>query len=168
MPPSSSEFSHNNSDTPAPSLVRMRHLSRVLDKAITIPGTEISVGLDPLLGLLPIGGDVLGLLFSGYIIFEAARLGTPKATLSRMVLNIIIDSLVGSLPVAGDLFDFAWKSNEYNIKLLEEHLKIPRSTQKVDTLFVLAVLFSLLFIGIVLVTIPVILISALWRLLTGG
>ncbi|MBE9004358.1 DUF4112 domain-containing protein [Fortiea sp. LEGE XX443] len=168
MPPSSSQFSNIDPDAKAPSLRRLRHLSRVLDKAITIPGTEISVGLDPLLGLLPVGGDVLTLLFSGYIILEAAKLGASKATLGRMILNIIIDSLIGSFPVAGDLFDFTWKSNEYNIKLLEEHLKIPHNTQKVDTWFVLAVLFGLLLIGIVLITIPVLLISALWRLLTGG
>jgi hypothetical protein len=139
-----------------------------MDKAITVPGTQISVGLDPLLGLLPVGGDIVGLVCSGYIILESARIGASKATLGRMVLNIIIDSLVGSLPVAGDLFDFAWKSNELNIKLLEENLKTPRSTQKADTWFVLAILFGLLLIGIVLITIPVLLINALWRLLTGG
>jgi hypothetical protein len=167
MPDSYSQFSHLDPHA-TPTLRRLRQLSRVLDKAITIPGTEISVGLDPILGLLPVGGDVLTLVFSGYIILEAARLGASKATLGRMILNLIIDSLVGSLPVAGDLFDFAWKSNEYNIKLLEEHLKSPRSTQKADTWFVLAVLIGLLLISIVLITIPVVLISALWRLLTGA
>ncbi|MCC5638984.1 DUF4112 domain-containing protein [Nostoc sp. CHAB 5844] len=168
MPPSSPQFSNIDPDAKAPSLRRLRQLSRVLDKAITVPGTEISVGLDPLLGLLPVGGDVLTLVFSGYIILEAARLGAPKATLGRMILNLIIDSLVGSLPVAGDLFDFAWKSNEYNIKLLEEHLKVPGSTQKADTGFVLVVLVGLILIGIILITIPVLLISTLWRVVTGG
>lgn len=167
MPDSSSQFSHLAPDATS-SLRRLRQLSRVLDKAITIPGTKVSVGLDPILGLVPVGGDVLTLVFSGYIILEAAKLGASKATLGRMILNLIIDSLVGSLPVAGDLFDFAWKSNEYNIKLLEEHLKSPRSTQKADTWFVLAVGFGLLLIGIVLITIPVVLISVLWRVLTGA
>ncbi|MBU7585572.1 MAG: DUF4112 domain-containing protein [Nostoc sp. TH1S01] len=168
MPDSSPRFSNIDPDAKAPSLRRLRQLSRVMDKAITIPGTDISVGLDPLLGLLPVGGDVLGLVFSSYIILEAARLGASKATLGRMILNIIIDSLVGSLPVAGDLFDFAWKSNEYNLKLLEEHIKIPGSTQKADTGFVLVVLIGLLLLGIVLITIPVLLISTLWRIFTGG
>jgi Domain of unknown function (DUF4112) len=168
MPDYSSQSAHIDPDAKAPTLRRLRHLSRVLDKAVTIPGTEISVGLDPLLGLIPVGGDVLTLVFSGYIILEAAKLGASKATLGRMILNLIIDSLIGSLPVAGDLFDFAWKSNEYNIKLLEEHLKIPGSRQKADTWFVLAVLLGLFLIGVVLITIPVILISALWRVLTGA
>jgi hypothetical protein len=167
MPDPYSQIPHIAPDATS-SFRRLRQLSRVLDKAITIPGTKVSVGLDPLLGLLPVGGDVLGLVFSGYIILEAARLGAPKATLGRMILNLIIDSLVGSLPIAGDLFDFAWKSNEYNIKLLEEHLKSPRSTQKADTGFVLAVGFGLLLISIVLITIPVVLISALLRVLTGA
>ncbi|MDB9377852.1 DUF4112 domain-containing protein, partial [Nodularia sphaerocarpa] len=54
-----------------------------------------------------------------------ARLGVPKAILSKMVLNVIIDGLVGTVPVMGDLFDFVWTANEYNIKLLEEHLQLP-------------------------------------------
>ncbi|MBD2446930.1 DUF4112 domain-containing protein [Nostoc sp. FACHB-152] len=167
MPDPYSQIPHIAPDATS-SLRRLRQLSRVLDQAFTIPGTRVSVGLDPLLGLIPVGGDVLGLVFSSYIILESARMGASKATLGRMILNLIIDSLVGSLPVGGDLFDFAWKSNEYNIKLLEEHLKSPRSNQKADTWFVLAVLVGLLLIGIVLITIPVILISALWRLLTGA
>jgi Domain of unknown function (DUF4112) len=161
------QFPSIDPNSQAPTLRRLRQLSRVLDKAITVPGTNISVGIDPLLGLIPIGGDVLTLIFSSYIILEAARLGAPKATLGRMILNIIIDGFVGALPVAGDLFDFAWKSNEYNIKLLEEHLKSPRSTQRGDIWFVLLVLFGLLLIGIVLIALPVVLISALLQVLTG-
>ena len=93
-------------DAKAPTIRRLRQLSRLLDRAITVPGTQISIGLDPILGLIPVGGDFLGVLLSAYIVLESARLGAPASTLSRMVLNIIIDGLVGAIPIAGDLFDF--------------------------------------------------------------
>ncbi|MBE9051969.1 DUF4112 domain-containing protein [Nostocales cyanobacterium LEGE 11386] len=123
--PHSSSRSHIDPDTQALTLKRLRQISRILDKIFTIPGTPIHLGLDPIIGFIPIGGDFLGFILSSYIIIEAARLGVPKTTLSRMLLNIIIDSLVGTIPAIGDLFDFAWTANEYNIKLLEEHLQFP-------------------------------------------
>lgn len=112
--------------TQAATLKRLRLLSRLLDKFIAVPGTPIAVGLDPIIGFIPVGGDILGLLLSTYIIIEAAKLGIPKKILRKMIVNIIIDSLVGSIPVLGDIFDFAWTANEYNIRLIEEHIKFPR------------------------------------------
>ncbi|YAF98210.1 MAG: DUF4112 domain-containing protein [Nodularia sp. CChRGM 3473] len=123
--PHSSSRSHIDPDAQALTLKRLRQISRILDKIFTIPGTPIHLGLDPIIGFIPISGDFLGFILSSYIIIEAARLGVPKTTLSRMLLNIIIDSLVGTIPAIGDLFDFAWTANEYNIKLLEEHLQFP-------------------------------------------
>ncbi len=129
MPDSDRRLSHLDSHPQALTLKRLRQLSRILDKVVTIPGTPIHIGLDPLVGFLPIGGDILGVILASYIVIEAARMGVPKAMLSRMVLNVIIDGLVGTVPIMGDLFDFAWTANEYNIKLLEEHLQLtlPRS-----------------------------------------
>ncbi len=125
MPDSYPRVSYIDSDAQAVTLKRLRRLSRILDKVVTIPGTPIHIGLDPLVGFIPIGGDVVGIILASYIVIEAAKLGVPKATLRKMVLNVIIDGLVGSVPVIGDLFDFAWTANEYNIKLLEEHLQLP-------------------------------------------
>jgi hypothetical protein len=129
MPDSYRRLSDLDSDPQALTLKRLRQLSRILDKVVTIPGTPIHIGLDPLVGFLPIGGDILGVILASYIVIEAARIGVPKGMLSRMVLNVIIDGLVGTVPIMGDLFDFAWTANEYNIKLLEEHLQLtlPRS-----------------------------------------
>ncbi|MHC5722997.1 MAG: DUF4112 domain-containing protein [Nostoc sp.] len=168
MPDSSPRFSMIEPDTKAPTLKRLRQLSRLLDNVITIPGTKIGFGLDPIMGLIPIGGDFLGVMFSSYIILEAARLGVSRATLSKMVLNVIIDGLVGAVPVLGDLFDFAWKANNYNIKLLEEYLKFPSQQRRADRWFIFAVFAGLLLIAIILVALPVILIRILWNALTGG
>jgi Domain of unknown function (DUF4112) len=159
--------SHTNSDAQALTLKRLRQLSQLLDRALNIPGTPIGIGLDPILGLIPIGGDFLGVMLSSYIILEAARLGTPTATLGRMVVNMIIDGLVGAIPILGDLFDFAWTANAYNIKLLEDHLRFPRQNKMANKWFMLAVLSGLLLVAIALVAFPMILIGMLWKALTG-
>ena len=130
MPDSYRRLSHLDSHPQALTLKRLRQLSRILDKVVTIPGTPIHIGLDPLVGFLPIGGDILGVILASYIVIEAARIGVPKGMLSRMVLNVIIDGLVGTVPIMGDLFDFAWTANEYNIKLLAEHLQSPLPRNK--------------------------------------
>ncbi|MBD2343658.1 DUF4112 domain-containing protein [Anabaena subtropica] len=122
MPNSSPKFSYIDYNAQTVTIKRLRQLSRLLDTVITVPGTPIAIGLDPIIGFIPIGGDVLGLILSSYIVYEASRLGVPKKLLSRMIFNIIIDSLLGSFPIIGDLFDFAWTANHYNIKLLEKHL----------------------------------------------
>ncbi|MEH2073431.1 MAG: DUF4112 domain-containing protein [Nostoc sp.] len=168
MPDSSPRFSMIEPDAKAPTLKRLRQLSRLLDNIVTIPGTKIGFGLDPILGLIPIGGDFLGVMFSSYIILEAARLGVSRATLGKMVFNVIVDGLVGTVPVLGDFFDFAWRANTNNIKLLEEYLKFPSEQKSADRLFIVALLVGLLLISIVLVALPVILIRMLWNTLTGG
>ncbi|MEH1942117.1 MAG: DUF4112 domain-containing protein [Nostoc sp.] len=168
MPDSPPRFPMIEPDAKAPTLKRLRQLSRLLDNVITIPGTQIGFGLDPILGLIPIGGDFLGVMFSCYIILEAARLGVSRATLGKMVLNVVIDGLVGAVPVLGDFFDFAWRANTNNIKLLEDYLKFPSEQKSADRWFILAVLVGLLLISIVLVALPVILVRMLWNAFTGG
>ncbi len=168
MPDSSFRSSMIEPDAKAPTLKRLRQISRVLDNAITIPGTKVGIGIDPIIGLLPIGGDFLGVMFSSYIILEAARLGVSRATLGRMVVNVIIDGLVGAIPIFGDFFDIAWTANNHNLKLLEEHLKFPSQQKSADKWFIIAVLIGLLLISIALVALPVILIRILWNAFTGS
>jgi hypothetical protein len=167
MPNSPEQFSITP-DGYAPRLKRLRQLSRLLDNIVNIPGTKVGIGLDPIIGLLPIGGDVLGLLLSSYIIIEAAQLGVSTATLGRMVINVIVDSLVGAIPMLGDLFDFAWKANNYNIILLEEALKSPQENKKADKSFIAIFSIGLFFLAVVLIAIPMILLRILWQLFTGS
>lgn len=98
---------------------RLRRLARLLDTAFRVPGTEWRIGLDPLLGLIPVVGDVVPLFFSLWIVLESHRLGVSQPTLGKMIANVAIDFLVGEVPVLGDLFDFAWKANVRNLDLLE-------------------------------------------------
>ncbi|WP_323190623.1 DUF4112 domain-containing protein [Halostella sp. PRR32] len=101
---------------------RMRAVSTVLDDAIRVPGTDFRVGLDPLVGILPVAGDSVMFVVSMYIVLEAANLGVPAPVVARMVANIAIDAVVGSVPLLGTLFDAAWKANRRNVRLVEEHV----------------------------------------------
>ena len=103
---------------------RVRVLAQFLDSAISIPGTSWKFGFDAIVGLIPVVGDLIGGLLSGYIILEAARAEVPTLTLARMLANVGIDTLVGSVPALGDLFDAAWKANIKNVELLERHLAV--------------------------------------------
>lgn len=103
-------------------LRRVRFVSRLMDNAVRIPGTNRRIGIDPVLSILPVGGDAAGLVLSLYPIAEAARLGVPKRVLARMLLNVGVDAGFGSVPVLGTIFDAFWKANERNVDLLERHL----------------------------------------------
>jgi hypothetical protein len=149
------------SDGYAPTLKRLRQISKVLDNAITITGTQVGIGLDPILGLIPVGGDVLGLIFSLYIIIESARLGIWRGTLGGMVVNIIIDALVGAVTMLGNLFDFAWRANNYNITLLGDYLKSSGEKEKTDQGFIILFIGGLFLLDIVLIGLLVIIIGIL-------
>ncbi|MEM8806203.1 MAG: DUF4112 domain-containing protein [Cyanobacteria bacterium P01_G01_bin.38] len=125
-------------------LTRLRQISRLLDNAVPIPGVGYRVGLDPLIGLLPGGGDLLTGLISVYIVIEAARFGVPAATLGRMGFNILMDVLSGTIPVVGDFFDIAWKANAQNMALLERHVRDPVPSGAADRLFAIALITALL------------------------
>jgi hypothetical protein len=99
-----------------------KHLSRLLDSAVTIPGTNVKIGLDPILGLLlPELGDTLTAAVSLTLLGVAFRERVPKLVLARMLINIAIDALLGAVPLVGDVFDFAFRSNEKNLALIERH-----------------------------------------------
>jgi hypothetical protein len=116
--------------TREPSLERLRTLARLLDSAFQIPGTQYRFGIDALIGLVPGIGDAISAGFSMFIVFQAARLGASRATLTRMMGNVALDTIVGEIPLLGDLFDAGWKSNNRNLALLENHLRQPVATRR--------------------------------------
>jgi hypothetical protein len=101
---------------------RVRVLARLLDSSIPVPGTSWKIGFDPIIGLIPGIGDLIGAVVSGYIIIEAVRAEVPTLTLVRMLVNVGIDTVLGAVPAVGDVFDAAWKSNTMNVALLERHV----------------------------------------------
>jgi hypothetical protein len=106
-------------------LKRLRRLAWLLDAAVRLPGTKFRFGVDAVIGLAPGIGDAVMGATSLYIVYEAARLGVPKAKLARMLANVGIETAVGSVPVLGDLFDAAFKANLRNIAIVEEHFGVP-------------------------------------------
>ncbi len=102
----------------------VRDLVRYLDYAITIPGTKIGIGLDPLIGFFaPVIGDWLGAFASLILLGSALDRRVPPVIILRMLLNVAIDTLLGMVPVAGDLFDVAFQANRRNLELLERHAR---------------------------------------------
>jgi hypothetical protein len=137
-----------------------------LDNAIAIPGTNRRVGLDPLLGLIPGGGDTVSAALSGYIIVEAALMGLPRSTLLRMVTNLLADTVLGSVPLAGDLFDAAFKANSKNLQLIESHLQNPHPSAKADKLFIALLIVGLIGFALAVGSITVLtvsIVSRFWR-----
>src|SRR5438874_2885887 len=116
----------------------LRRWAALLDNAFRVPGTQIRFGLDPILGLIPGIGDLATPVLSVLILVHGARVRVPKIVLARMLLNALIDFAVGAIPVAGDLFDFAWKSNEWNMVLLERHARPGARATRGDWIFVSA------------------------------
>jgi hypothetical protein len=114
----------------------LRRWARIFDSAFRIPGTQITFGIDPILGLVPGLGDLASPLFSLLFIWHGVRLGVPKVVLARMAFNVLIDAGVGAIPVLGDLFDFGWKANAWNLALLERHAMPGRRATSGDWLFV--------------------------------
>ena len=105
------------------SVARLDALATLMDGAFVIPGTTIRMGLDGLIGLLPVAGDLIASLISSYIVWEARQLGAPRWLMGRMVLNILIDTAVGSVPVVGDAFDVMFRANLKNMALLNRYLE---------------------------------------------
>lgn len=103
-------------------LRRIRKIAKLLDTAIGIPGTKFRIGLDPILGLIPGGGDLVGAAISAYMIYLATSFGLEKSKVNQMIKNIALETTVGFVPIVGDLFDVYFKANIRNLDILEQHL----------------------------------------------
>lgn len=107
---------------PAAIRKRIEAMEAVLERSFILPGINRPIGLDAILGIIPIVGDVLTALMSAYIIWEARNLGMSKWHLVRMGANVAFDTALGAIPVAGDIFDFAFRSNSRNLRIIRRHL----------------------------------------------
>ena len=135
-----------------------QHLDRIavlMDKAIRIPGTDISFGLDPIIGFFfPVAGDAIGAIVSAYIVILSVRYGLPKGVIARMIFNIAADFVVGTIPFLGDAADFAWKVNTRNLRLLNKYASGQRGSFWSDWAWLFLLmggLFLLIFGGLALI-----------------
>jgi len=101
---------------------RVEAMEMLLERSFRIPGVNLPIGLDSIIGLIPVLGDIITAAMGAYMVWEARNLGMSKWQLTRMAANVGIDTLLGAVPVAGDLFDFFWKSNTKNLRIIKRHL----------------------------------------------
>lgn len=103
----------------------IENLAALMDSQFKFPGTQIPLGLDTLIGLIPGIGDTIGLSVAGYIIVQSSKLGLPKYKTIQMIFNSVIDWLIGTIPLIGDLFDWGWRANNRNAAILRDHFGYP-------------------------------------------
>lgn len=101
---------------------RVEALEKLLERSFVIPGTKIPFGLDSVAGLVPVLGDLITAAMGAYMIWEARNLGMSKWQLMRMTANVGIDTALGAIPLVGDAFDFIWRSNSKNLRIIRKHL----------------------------------------------
>lgn len=144
-------YSKINYNLPNHKLKWVEKLSYLLDEQFRLPGTKFRFGLDPLLNLIPFAGDMSGMLISAALVLTMAKNGASSKIVTLMVVNVLLDATIGAIPVIGQIFDFFYKSNSRNIRLLQEHYREGRHTGSgsgvlIKVGLVLLIVFILLFI----------------------
>ena len=137
-------------------------LAKVLDTSIRIPGTSWSIGLDPLLGLIPGIGDVIANLIGTVILGIATRLQVPRVVLTRMSLNLLINGTVGAVPIVGDLFSVWFRSHARNAALLREAALKPDRETHADWFYVAGIIGGTVALLLLMVAFMVWLVYKLW------
>jgi len=107
---------------PAAIRQRIEAMEALLERAMVIPGTSYRIGLDAIVGLVPVVGDFVTAAMGAYIVWEARNLGLPKWRLWHMAANIGFDTALGAIPLVGDAFDLVFRSNSKNLKIIRRHL----------------------------------------------
>lgn len=127
---------------------RISRVTKFLDELVPIPGTSQRIGVDPVIGLIPVVGDVIGALVGLWVIAEATRFGIPRIAVARMGFNLLVDLAIGIVPLIGDLFDIVSRSNTRNLALFRLHALDPDASTQGHQAF---------FAGVILI-----LVGAIW------
>jgi len=123
-----------------------------MDGLLHVPGTKFRFGLNPLIDLVPVLGDVGAAFISVSVLIYAVSRGLPKILLARMALNILTNELIGVVPVLGSVFAFWFRANKRNYDLLQRHIERPNRSRKGDWIFIGAILglvFVIVFAGLI-------------------
>ncbi len=121
-----------------------------MDAQFTLPGTNFKFGIDPILNFIPIAGDLSGFAVSAVLVLTMAKNGASGKVLILMMLNILLDATIGAIPVLGWVFDFVYKANEKNIRLLKEHYEEGKHGGSGSGIIItVIVIFLILVIGLI-------------------
>ncbi|HVF65716.1 MAG TPA: DUF4112 domain-containing protein [Casimicrobiaceae bacterium] len=104
---------------------RLIAMTRLMDGAVNIPGTKTPIGLDALLGVVPVVGDVVSAGIGLYLVAQARELGASRTLQAKMIGNLVLDAALGAVPVAGDVADIFFRAHRRNLTLLQKHLGEP-------------------------------------------
>ena len=135
-----------NSQAEKPNLGWVEHIAKLMDSKFKVPGTKRSFGLDPILGLIPFVGDAISALISGGLIMYMVRFGVSRKVIYLMLFNTALDATIGSIPVLGWVFDFYFKANTRNIRLLKEHYQEGKHTGSGTGVLITVAIVTLLLI----------------------
>ncbi|GAB3294946.1 DUF4112 domain-containing protein [Hymenobacter tenuis] len=127
----------------------VERISHLLDSQFRVPGTNWRFGLDPLMGLIPVVGGLPSLAVSGALILTMMRHGASGQLVVRMAFNVLLDTLIGAIPVLGNIFDFAYKANNRNVRLLREHYAEGKHQGSGKGILLLLAVFLALVFGVV-------------------
>lgn len=117
----SRSYNNGHATQERPDLRWVDQLAHLMDSKFTLPGTNFRFGLDPIIGLIPGVGDAVSLGISGLLISYMYRHGASRKAMIKMIGNALLDAIIGSIPILGSLFDFGYKANERNIRIMKEH-----------------------------------------------
>lgn len=104
-----------------PEMKWVDRITHLMDSKFRVPGTQFRFGLDPILGLVPGLGDATSLAVSGSLIYYMAKFGASRKVIYMMIGNVILDATIGSIPIIGNIFDFTYKANQRNVRLLKRY-----------------------------------------------
>ena len=134
-------------------IIRLKRLSERLDETFTVPGTDYKIGIESIIGVIPLVGDLIGGVISTYIMYSGIKIGASPRIIAQMAANIAIDFAIGSIPIIGDLFDFVWKANKKNVKLIEEVSVLNEETNKINYLIIATLIVGLIAIMLTILAI---------------
>jgi hypothetical protein len=130
----------------------VQRISNLMDEKFRFPGTNFRFGLDPLLNLIPVAGDLSGFLISAVLVITMAQHGASRKLIILMTLNILLDLTIGAIPIIGQVFDFFFKANKRNIRLLRDHYERGKYQGRgTGTLILVLIIFIGLFTSFILI-----------------
>ncbi len=139
----------------------MTALAWLLDETFPVPGTRHRFGLAPLIGLVPVVGDLVGAAAGSYIVLRAIQARLPRVVIAQMAFNVVLNALVGVVPLVGDAFDFLYKSNSRNLRLFERHALDPAGSTRGSWLFFGAIIGLLVGLVVLVAVVLVAILEAL-------
>ncbi|MFY0674382.1 MAG: DUF4112 domain-containing protein [Bacteroidia bacterium] len=124
-------------------------VTHFLDSQFRIPGTDVRVGIDPIIGFfIPILGDIISYIMSALLVFYMIKNGASGKVVMKILVNLLIDLLIGGVPMVGQIGDFFYKANERNLKLYKEYLNEGKHEGSALP-YILAIVFILILIPII-------------------